>query len=311
VAILDSDLAHARLDAALAGSFKARLAVLAKELDLHLQRERELAEQVDLGDGETEAFEGAGLEELLQVFVEEDDLAAESLELLSSLLQRKVNRMAFADLREERERVIADQHALSDALARYTELSARWVAVNSQGDPARGCTLAKIEKEEKESELKCYRLEEADAAAAESENALERLRAILHDAVDWVPGDKAAQEADTAILRPERVGPADPWLGAAQVTLSRARRAVEEIGRHDSGEFQVEVLKSFADQCIQGLAQDLARRDGTDRALQPVTWTLTTVRALRGSLSRFRGDLRHRIEDLQARRAQLLQRGSR
>lgn len=309
--ILDSDLERARQEAAVAGSFSARVIALSRELDLLLDHERDLAERVDLGHGDTEFFQGAGLEELLHTFTEEDAAADDSIQLVSALLQRRVNLQVLADLRDEREKLLARETTLSSALARYTELYSRWMATNSQGDPGRACTLARLEQDEKETELKSLRMEEADSAAGEAEHALECLRVILHDAVDWVPGDTSAQEADTAILRPERVGPADPWLGAAQIALSRARRALEEVGSLESGEFQVDLLSGFAELCIQGLVCDHMENDGTVRALRPVTWTLTTVRALRGYLSRSRGDARRTIEDLRARRAQLLQRGSR
>jgi hypothetical protein len=308
--MLDSDLVRARHEAAAAGSVGARKITISREFDVLQKRERDLTERVDLGGGETDIFEGAGLEELLHTFAEDEVVAEDSLKLVSALLQRKVNLLVFADLREEQNRLLLSEQSLSDAASRYTELASRWVAMNAQGDPARGCTLSKLEKDEKEVEQGCVRMEEADTAAEDAERALERIRVILHDAVDWVPGD-TAKEKDTAILRPERLGSADPLIGAAQLSLSRVRRVLEEIGDLDAGEFQVDLLSGFAEKCIEGLVLDLAEKDGTDRALRPVTWTLTTIRALRGHLSRMRGNARHRLEEVRTRRAQILQRGSR
>ena len=308
--LLDSDLTRARTEAAWAGSFTARLLVLARELDVLAKRERELAREVDIGDGDTDYLQDAGVQELHEIFTAEDAVPAGAPELVSSLLRRRTNLQVVAAARDERERLLMREMGSSDAIARYTEVAQRWIGVNSQGDPGRGMMLTKLEKQEKESEQQALRMEEADGAADEAEHALECLRVILHDAVDWFPGE-TARDPDTAILRPERVGPADPWIGQAQVGLARCRRILEEIGILESGEFQVDLLATFAELCVDGLVRDLAEKDGIERALSPVTSTLTTVRALRGHLSRCRGDLRKAIDEVRTRRTALMRRGAR
>ena len=337
MAVLDADLDRARADAAVAGTVTARLLVLSAELDRLLKIERELAERADAGGGDADLFEGADLEEILRTFTENagggqasaeeggadgaDAVGAEGTadaaspadpgidqNFVSALLERQVNTRALEDARGERERLLSDEMALADANARYAEMSSRWIALNSQGDPMCGCSLTRIEKQETEILARKIRLEEIDAAAGEAENALERLRVILHDAVDWVPGDTSAHEPDTAILRIERIQPADPWITTAQVALSRARRALEDIGDLDCGEFTIELFTAFAETCIQGLIRDVAERDGIERALRPVTRTLTTVRALRGHITRSQGAIRHGMEEVRAKRAQLLTR---
>jgi len=310
VVLLDSDLTRARTEAALAGSFTARLLVLSKELDALAKRERELMREVDIGDGDTDYLRDADIQELHEIFTAEEKVHPGTFELVCALLLRRANLEAIAGARAERERLLRQEMDASDKNARYSELATRWISVNSQGDPGRGMSLTKLEKEEREGEQQALRMEEADAAAGEAEHALECLRVILHDAVDWVPGE-TAREADTAILRAERVGPADPWLGQAQVALSRCRRILEEMGTLDAGEVQVDLLTGFAEMCIQGLVRDLTEKDGIDRALRPVTRTLTTIRALRGHLARGRGNMRKVIDEVRSRRTMLLRRPSR
>ena len=70
--------------------------------------------------------------------------------------------------------------------------------------------------------------------------------------------------------------------------------------------FQVELLSGFADMCIASLGRDFEERDGTGRASRSVSWTLATVRALRGYLARSEFEEKHALDGLRARRTGLL-----
>jgi len=281
------------------------------------QEDCRLAEACGLDGGEV-SFAYSGLAAVLETFrpgmlarhgaTVSKSATVTSLDqvLAVSLVQREANLRSLADARREYEQLSGCRRDASSAIAWHRDLMARWTGAFAQWDPGLGNDLVKLESEERALLQRQSRLEAAQAAARDAENALNCLWAALQDAVDWIPVEGAPGEPPTAVLRLERLGLAEPWIFEVQVSLARARRALCGTEYLEGGAFQADVLARFAGWCIESMGLDVAERDGTIRSCRTVSWTLTTVRALRGYLTRSQVQAGYLVEDLRRRRNKML-----
>jgi ElaB/YqjD/DUF883 family membrane-anchored ribosome-binding protein len=190
-------------------------------------------------------------------------------------------------------------------VARHRHLTARWTESFARWDASLASALTGMEDEERDLLRRLSRLAEAQTAAARTEIALDRLRVALHEATDWVR-DRGDPRGPAAVVRLEVFEHADPWMFEAQVSLARARWALSGTDSIDAGSFQAELLSEFARHWATSLGHDISSREGTARSTRSVSWTLTTVRALRGYLSRSATDAEQALAEVRDRRTTAL-----
>jgi len=192
-----------------------------------------------------------------------------------------------------------------EAVELHGSLVKQWTGALAQWDPGLKTELVRMENEERALLERRLRLEASQAAAQDAENALKSLREALNYAVDWVVLNGGAEPI--AVLRSERLKYAEPWIFEVQMLLGRARRALwgtDDLSRCD---FQA-VLSQFAGCCIDNMGCDVAEHDGTSRSARTVTWTMTTVLAFRGHLTRSQLEVEQSLEQLRLRRTRSLSR---
>ena len=226
--------------------------------------------------------------------------------LFVAALQREAHGRTLAEAREERERLTRARAFASSVVEDHLKLAEEWVSGMSQWDTELGAELIRLEHEECGLLTRLARLEEAQILSCDAEQALGRLLTIFHGAVDHVVPAGAPDGESRAVLRPERLASVDAAIFDAQATLTATRRALGGTPYLDDGVFQVELLSGFAGMCIASLGRDFEERDGTGRAARSVSWTLATVRALRGYVARSEFEEKHALDELRIRRTRLL-----
>ena len=284
------------------------------------EEDRRLAETCGLDSEDVESFRYPGLEEILERFQpgmlvgrgsslgKKATVTSLDQVLAVSLVQREANLRSLADARMEREQLAASRPFALETIAQHRDLITQWTGAFAAWDPALGSDLMRLESDERTLLQRQMRLDAAQAAARDAENALNCLWAALHDAVDWVqtPGD--AGTPPVPVLRLERMRLAEPWIFEVQISLARARRALCGTDYLQGGPFQSDLLAQFAGWCIESMGCDVAERDGTGRSARTVSWTLTTIRALRGYLTRSQVEAEYSLEDLRRQRTKMLSR---
>ena len=278
-----------------------------------------LAEICGLDAAEIRSFQYPGLEKLLSTFqpgMIPSHLATwgriaavTSLDqvLAVALVQREANLRWQADARSERNELSAGRQEAWQTVEQHRGLVAEWTRALAQWDRGLSRDLVELENEERALLQRKMRLDSAQSAAQNAENALKSLWDALNYAVDWVDPEEGGKEEPTPILRSERLKYAEPWIFEVQVLLGRARRALwgtDDLTRCD---FEAD-LSQFAGWCIDSMGCDVAERDGTSRSARTVSWTLTTVLAFRGHLTRSEIEVDRALEQLRLRRTRRLSR---
>ena len=278
-----------------------------------------LAEICGLDATDLESFHYPGLEKLLSTFQPGmipshlatwgKIAAVTSLDqvLAVALVQREANLRWQADARMERNELSAQRQAAWEIVELHQALVGQWTSALAQWDRGLQSELVGMENEERGLLQRQMRLEAAQSAAQEAENALKSLWDALSYAVEWMEPEGGAGAEPTPILRSERLKHAEPWIFEVQVLLGRARRALwgtDDLTRCD---FEAD-LSQFAGWCIDSMGCDVAERDGTTRSARTVSWTLTTVLAFRGHLTRSQIEVDRSLEQLRLRRTRRLSR---
>lgn len=317
--VLEYDVASSRVESAQAADLSARLLALGQEIEGTAKEDSRLAEICGFDARDVESFHYPGLEKILSTFQPGmiarhlatwgKDATVTSLDqvLAVSLVQREANLRTQADARRERSELATHRRPAWDAIELHRDLTKRWTGALAQWDPGLGSELVRLESEERALLQRQMRLGAAQAAAKDAENALKNLWEALNFAVDWTVPEGADGEPPTPILRSERLKYAEPWIFEVQVLLARARRALwgtDDLSRCD---FQA-VLSQFAGWCIDSMGCDVAERDGTSRSSRTVSWTLTTVLAFRGYLTRGQLEVEQSLEQVRLRRTRRLSR---
>jgi hypothetical protein len=302
--VLEPDVARLRRKAALAVDLSARIVVLSEEIIRTVKEEHELAEACAQRSAGARIPDPVTLESVLAAF------ATESIDsrLVVTLLQRESNLRLLADARQAREGLTRARAFAADVVGDHQRMMADWIAHLSQWDPALGENLLQLEDEECDFLRRMARLEEGLIAACDAERSLVSLSMVLRDAVDAVDSDRASNRPNRGTVRMELLGSADRWVFEIQATLARAWRALCGTPYLDAGAFQADILTRFAGWCFMCLGRDLEERDGTSRASRAVSWTLATVRALRGYLARSEFEAKHALDGIRIRRTNMLSR---
>jgi len=317
--VLEYDVARSRTESARAADLSARILALGQEIERMTKEESRLAEVCGLEPRDLEAFQYPGLERLLATFQPgmiprhlatwSKDATVTSLDqvLAVSLVQRQANLRSIADARGERTDLSARRRAAWEAVEQHRATVTEWTGALAQWDPGLRSDLCRMEDEERALLQRQSRLEFAQVAAQDAESALKSLWDALNYAVDWMVPDGAVGESPVPVLRSERLQYAEPWIFEVQVLLGRARRALwgtDDLSRCD---FEAD-LSQFAGWCIDSMGCDGAERDGTSRSSRTVSWTLTTVLAFRGHLTRAEIEVDRALEQLRLRRTRRLSR---
>ena len=319
--VLECDVAGSRVEAAQAADVAARLFILGQEIDRLAKEDRRLAEICGLDPQDVEPFEYPGLGEVLKTFqpgmlVGKGASCGKSASVTSldhvlavALVQREANLRSQADARRERAQLVGCRQSARTTVDLHQDLMTRWTDVLAQWDPHLRSELIRLEGEERALLQGLARYEAAEAAARDAENALNHLWLALHDAVDWVViGQDRAGETPAPVLRSERLAVAEPWIFEVQILLARAHRALWDVEDPTGGKFQADILSRFAGWCIESMGSDVAERDGTSRSCRTVSWTMTTVLALRGYVTRSQVDVGRALDNLRLLRTKMLSR---
>ena len=314
--VLESEVAGLRRKAALAMDLTARVLVLSEEITHAVKEDHRLAENC-AARAKRSKGELSSLAAVLREFgtFERPSIRKSGARpgrapfdpaLFIAVLQRQSHLRTLSDARDERERLTRARSFASGVVEDHQRLAQEWIADLAELDSELGTDLIRLEDEECRVLTHLARLEEGQILARDAEKSLVHLLKIFHGAVDHVAPPGTASGETKPVLRPERLDSVDAAIFDAQAMLTSTRRSLGGTPYLDAGVFQVELLSDFAGMCIASLGRDLEERDGTSRAARAVSWTLATVRALRGYLARSEFEEKHALDGLRFRRTRLL-----